>query len=522
MAIEKMASSLEGIECSPIQIISLNEYTLGWSRCKQYENLHKFNNVYFIGKLKFTEKACETLIIHDTLFLKEKIPPLTNGTIIYFSEDQFIVEPLNVTNIFYSPDSVSDMQLLIADAEGYIPSHEGVAILSAVGYFPGNITLFKEIKKIPFLCSYDLINRIEINQQTVKYHEPDDLMMIKRLQKIVPEHPEQYLGLTAGKDSRFIFGILNSRGIIPTAIHIESDEQKLVKDLVESLGCPYIFVPQTASRLSRRVYTLATDAQIYATGSALGAISSYINKDSIFHSGTFAGSILKNVFKTAVKIPGPKSKVYDKCIKMLLGSVRYITADLKSVNTYSELFNYLYKELAFGNNYLRLKTKKETANWFYYLHRGIRWGNAAVMELSYFTNPIFLLADLEALSYGISSTLWDNYAYERIVKLNTRLLPTVNTSYKIDVKLSRNPILKLYQKAKFEYFQRFLTMKKHEKEFKLNSQKEYKTRGFDVIEPKSFQKYYSKDIDQLTHSPASFSLKRAAVTIAFVLNYLEK
>lgn len=516
-----MIVSLEGIDCGPVQIVNIGEYFLCWSRCRQFENLHKFTNAYYIGKMSFTEQASETLIIHETTINKEDIPPLTNGTIIYLSEDLLIVEPLNITNIFYSLNSVSDMQLLIADAEGYLPSHEGVAVLSAIGYFPGNITLFNEIRKIPFLSSLDLTHNSEISQQSVHYHEPDDLLMIDRLKQIVPDHPQQFIGMTAGKDCRFVLGIVTSAGKTPSIIHIKTNEEHLVEELADSVNTPLIQVSTATPTLNGRVYTLATDSQIYMYGCTLGVMSSSVNKDSVFHTGIFADLILKDTFKSAVKIPGLQRKIYDKCIHMLLSSVKNFDNILCTFNTYQEIFTYIKKELSFGNKIFQLRKRKEKANWFYYLHRGIRWGNAAVMDLSYFTNVVFLLSDIEAVTYGISSSMWDNFAYDRVLRLNSKLLPNVKTPYAVEVKFSKNPLVKGFQKIQFEYFHRLLVRNKMKKEFRSKSKKEYKPRGFSIREPRYFKNFYNKNFDELMKTPCSYSLKRAAATIAYTLDYLE-
>jgi len=522
LAISKMASSLEGIECSPIQIFSINDHTLGWSRCKQYENLHQFKDGYYLGKLKFTEEACENIIIHEREIRQEEIPPLTNGTIIYINDGRLIVEPLNVTNIYYSNDSVSDMQLLIADSEGYLPSHEGVAILSSVGYLPGNITLFNEIKKIPLLFSYDLHDHLVKQHNHIKYHEPDDNLLIRRLQSIAPDHPNQYLSLTGGKDSRFVFGILNSVGIKPTIVNVQDNETGIVEELAESLKCRLIKIPPAKAYLNPKIYTLATDAQIYASGSTFSLMLPFLHKDALFQTGLFANVILKDGFKSAVKMPGLKRNVYDKCIKMLLSRAKKLQNDLCSFNIYKQLFNYLKEELDFGKKYLNYSTKKEWANWFHYINTGVRWGNAVTMDLSYFSHVVFLLSDLEAVSYGISSKMWDNFAYERVVRLNELVLPNIKTPFATQVKLSNNRLIKAYQKIEFEYFHRFLRMVGDKKVFLTQSKKDLNVSNFILEDPRYFSKYFCKNLNDLLKSDSSYSLKRAAITIAYVLDYLEK
>lgn len=520
-SIRKMISALEGIECGPVQLIDLGGYILAWSRCKQHENLHILSDACYIGKLTFSENPSEIPISHEGRINKKEIPPLTTGTIIHQRDNQIVVEPLHITNVYYSKDSVSDMQLLIADAEGFFPSHEGVATLSAIGYFPGNITLFNEIKKIPFRSSYNISTRIVAPPKTIEYKKNDDEKMIERLMEIVPNHPKQYLGITGGKDGRFVLGIFLSVGKKPILVHKETGEKDLVNQLAHDVNCEIINVPQSTTLLSPEVYTLATDSQIYYSGGNLGGIASKIERDSLFHSGIYAGLLIKDTFKTAFKMPGPLSKIYHRCLTLLLSSIKPVHDALSKFNTYDELYQYLRDELHFGNHYVSFKQKKEWTNWFYYINRSIRWGDAVTMDLSYFTQPVFLLSDLEAVCYGISSPQWKNYAYERAMRLNKLLMPFVNTPYAKKIELSENSFLRAFQKLKFEYFSRLLASRSHKKQYQIKSKQEYNSQSLANVEPKLFKRYYTKSLEEISQHHVPYSLKRASVTLVHTLDYLE-
>jgi hypothetical protein len=113
--------------------------------------------------------------------MPEEIHPLSTGARVVTRGGGILVEPFNVSNIFYGVDSISDMQLLIAQAEGHLPSPEGISVLSAVGYFPGNMTLFREIRKIPFRANYDLATRQLTAPQPIPYRGPNDEPISARL-----------------------------------------------------------------------------------------------------------------------------------------------------------------------------------------------------------------------------------------------------------------------------------------------------------------------------------------------------
>ena len=76
--------------------------------------------------------------------------------IIQTGGEKLKVFPNEQTNIFYTQNSVSDYQLLIAKNEKLLPDYLRVSTMAACsGFFPGDLTLFKEVKKIsPLLTIY--------------------------------------------------------------------------------------------------------------------------------------------------------------------------------------------------------------------------------------------------------------------------------------------------------------------------------------------------------------------------------
>lgn len=521
-SISALIAKIYGIICGPLQLIKLQDYWLGWARSKAHENLHVFNNGILIGKLNFSEKPD-----HSPIYHLEELPiefhPLSTGVKIISKpgNQNLLIEPLNITNIFYSKKSVSDMQLLIAKAEGLLPSSEGVGVLSTVGYLPGNVTLFNEIKKIPFLCHYNFQTHQLTNSPKIPYQHADDLMMIERLKEIVPVHSCQYLGISAGYDSRFVLGILLHSGVKPHLIHLNCDERKLIEEITQQLKLDCSIVDDF-EQLSPEIYTLITDSQIYFRGGNYSNVRKSIERESLYHTGLFADSIIKNAFKTATKIPGPTDAIYDKLIDhALLSSCSYDVAGLREFNTRQMIKENLLKELAFGNDYCSFRTKKEWANWFYFLHRGVRWTPATTADLSYFTQPVFLLSDLEALSFGISSSAWVNFKKDRIRSINTKLLPEITVPYSDGGPYYiNNGFLNSWEKIKYEYLERFLTYIKDRHEYTEARKNTNPFRNVD-FDSTCFSRFFTCSSRELLHgSMYTYSVKRAAVTVGYTLQFL--
>ncbi|MFU8773970.1 MAG: hypothetical protein ACNA8H_16315, partial [Anaerolineales bacterium] len=483
-SLQKMADQLEGIQVGPLIGVKVGDYQLGWMKCKHFENFHAFEDGFLIGKIRFDEKPQDDIIQH-TGKMPSEFHPLLEGTLIRVNGKTIVCEPLNTTNIYYYQDSVSDMQLLIADLERLKPSPEGVAVLATVGYFPGNLTLFNEIKKIPFLLKYDVSQKKTIGNTKIEIHKPDDNRLIERLVEIVPEHPRQYLGISAGYDSRFVLGILLRGKINLELIHLLSiEETDLVKQIASVLNLPLHIVEDKAKPFNTYAYSLATDAQIYLGGGGYSCTHEYIDPSSLYHNGFYANAVLKNAFKTAMKIPGKIESIYHKLIDhALLSNVNSEIIGLKHFNQKNELREYLERELDFGKHYFEMKTKKEWANWFSYLHLGLRWCKATTADLSYFTQPIFLLSDIVALTYGISSSAWSNFKNDRVRAMNRILLPYLDVAYSGGQITYNNTITNSINKVKYEYFNRLMVYMRGRKAFREKSREAKLFSEVEINEP---------------------------------------
>lgn len=526
-ALEKFIKSVQGVRCGPINLVYFSIFSLAWSRTKCHENLHVFNDGIIIGKLGFSEEPCDTIITHD-MDLPQRILPLSTGLRIKISETSCIVEPFNITNIYYGKECVSDMQLLIAAAEGQLPNYESVSVFTAMGYLPGNMTLFSDIQKIPFLSSFDLISHRISNPQQLNYESPDDDRLVERLAEVVPSHPLQYLGMSAGYDSRFILGILRKTNTTPNLINIDCDETDLVKRISDQLRIPLTVVSDHKVHLfSPKAYTLLTDAQIYLRGGNYSGARSYLNSNSLYHTGIFSGPIIKKVYGKATKFLFTKNSLYSNLVEYVsLSNCDNVISGLSRPVHKRDIHKFLLGQLEFGNNYCSFKNKKEWANWFCYLHEAIRWGQAHFADLSYFSQPVFLLSDLPATMLGISSKASDNYLHNRVRRMNNILLPELTVPYNYGGGfLPKSGVLGEWEKLRSEYVNRDYISKYL---FHIPDRSELvfsKSKTIDEkieINPSLFSYYFSESIEHIVQdTTCSYTLKRAAVTIGCALEYLE-
>src|SRR5690606_29884682 len=119
---------------------------------------------------------------------------------------------LGSTLTYFASDTVSDAQLLLAAHDELRPSPSGVALLASLGHFPGDLTLFDEVRRIPLLERWNVAGRFGVRTRTLSLPRPDDDAMIERLVSLVPTEVPHALGLSGGYDSRFMLGILRRAG----------------------------------------------------------------------------------------------------------------------------------------------------------------------------------------------------------------------------------------------------------------------------------------------------------------------
>jgi hypothetical protein len=321
--------------------------------------------------------------------------------------------------------------------------------------------------------------------------------------------------MSAGVDSRFVLGLLRSAGVSPRLFHLSGPETDLVEQLASELMTPLVIIDSSTRALPAAAYTLMTDAQIYYRGGQYNKLRAVVERDSLYHTGLFSSSLTKLTFRSAWKIPDPRRTLYERLVDFaLLSPIRGDALGLRVDRV--PVRRLLLDELEFGNSYEKWKNSKETANWFYYLHRGVRWSQATTSDLSYFTNVVHLLADLDALSWGITSSISANAGKARAKRLTSNLFPDVTTPY------DDGPAPQtLVAKFRYEFLSR-LAKRRRTHDVALAKKPDYSTAALGQVSD-LFGEHFTASLEELTSHRSSYhrNVQRAAITLGYVLAYLD-
>lgn len=523
-SIEKMQSSLSFLEPGPIHYIDHELIRLAWFSGKPSDNLHIFEDGIVIGKLSFSETRSVDPIYHETL-LPDAIHSLLNTVILRKQADRgWMVIPNESTSVYFCNTLVSDMQLLIAFEYQLMPSKINLAILGLMGYFPGNLTLFKEIQMIRYLYGLSLETMACQKVKDYKFNKHDDEAMVNRLAEIIPKNVKTYLGLSGGMDSRFVLGILLKSNVKPELITQENAESSIANEIADVLSLSHKIT--ITDNLDAYSYTMMTDGLIYFKGGAYSRLRNELEKNSLFHLGLNAGAIIENNLQTAWKRLSKSENIYEDLIwHGLLNFIPKTFYGYKHLSEKEVIFNYLKRELKFGKEYYQFHTKKQWSSWFFHLH-GLRWISAHTADLSFYSYPINILLDREAVSYGLSSSAYSNFYKDRLRKLNQDLLPQVQIDYSEGRPYKMKPIIvRDIYKIYHEFLKRFVVHVKNKKK---------KNNGFIASRIKKeslkvdqnldhlFKDYFIEGYDAtLQNNQITNGNKRAAITLYNTLKFLK-
>jgi hypothetical protein len=498
-----------------------NDWFLYWASLKPSDNLHVFPDGVVIGKISFSERNAESPFYYEGP-MPEEFHPLIHNVVIRFGETDFYVTPAQHSLVFFSEKSVSDYQLLIAKSENLFPDMLRVAVLGAVGYFPGNLSLFKEVKKISFLHRLEFIGKKETQVTSFELRKSDDRSLIERYEEISPEGVSSGLALSGGMDSRFVLGILLSKGIRPTAYSVLGDETDIVKEIVSRLDLEAFIGKDKV--LMDYSYSIASDARIYFRGGNYSSLRHYFRKDEILHNGLFSGSAVSDLFKSAWKKPGSLKSIFDDLIDyaLLSNTQSSISCLVKSVSK-RELHEFLANELSFQKEYYDFSRKKQWAGWFFHVNQGLNWVNATMADTSYFTYPVYLLGDLKAVELGLSSSAYSNFCKERLRRMNKSLLSDIlpmgysdNRSF-----YSKPPIIRDFEKIYQEYFYRFIKLLKGRRQVIRGKGKKI-INNISMEEHEGFSALFKQNLEQsFSDTMIPYNLKRTMITVNHTLKFLE-
>ncbi len=513
------------ITLGAIHTLTLGERHLHWCAAKPADNLHVFANGVVLGKLDFNEANQLMPIQHEGASVPTELHPLLLSTRIVQHGANLIITPNQVTHVYIAADhdAAADSQLVLAASIGVQPDLMRIAIMSSAGYLPGNLTLFAEIQKIPLVHAYATQTKTFTQTQTLTLQPNDDDAMIARLVEIAP-HVPSVLGMTGGYDSRFILGCLLKAGVRPRLLHLQSDEQTVVIQLAEQLGLDLDVVEPLPS-IEPDLHTLMNDGMIYMRGGNFNRMRAGLSRDQVCYNGLAISSAIKDMMRTAWKVPFMRGDIHQRLIRFgIIGKSTPASVTLRTPVTREAVEALLYQHLTHPQQLLvELRTSKQWGNWYYYLNRGVRWAYTALSDISFYTYSVFLGADLPTVMLGLTSPAWGNFRHERARALNHRLLPDLHVNYLDGLPVTTQPgIKRAYDMFAYEYLKRFQMRQRLRREYKDQAQTAGELLKHIPESGASFAQFYNAPLQQVITSDAMLSEKRAAITLHYVLDFLDQ
>lgn len=499
----------------------LDDYNLVWVKVRPLDNLHIFVDGFVVGKLNFLENDSLSPIRHNTSVHNESLHPLLHSTVVSESNGQLFIRPNEHVNIYYSDTCISDFQLLIAKAEELKPDPGASVLLGTIGYFPGNVTLFKEIQKIPYLETLRFPALVSQRHAHFRARPSDDHKMVGRFLDIIPRDSKPAIALSGGLDSRFVLGLLLRKNLAPKAYTLAGAETAIVEKICSRARLHLTVADHKP--INELAYTLMSDARIYYRGGNFSQMINAVNNE-VLHNGLWSDPAIENAFKTAWKRPGSRKNIYADLIWYALLSTTpqvvkgYLHSPRKVV-----LFETLQAQLASGKDYFDFRSRKQWAAWFYHIHRGLNWTNAAMADTSFLTYPVYVLGERTGMEYGLTSSAYLNFYKERLRRINRELLPQFDIDYSGGRSWkSLPPLICDIHKLYYEYPKRFLSRRKAIKGA-IAGPGQSLFHGISMKMAEGFENIFSAPYKELLYDQSvSHKVKRAAVTINNTLKYLSK
>jgi hypothetical protein len=503
------------------EIELFNEFKLFWTSIKPSDNLHFFNNGIVVGKINFTEKLSTIPHYHNDV-LPHKFNSLLQNCVIKLEDNKINVYPNEQFNVYYSKKSISDYQLLIGKNEQLSPDFLNVTVIGSVGYFPGDLTIFKEVKKISYLYSLDFFDFKETQEEKFELKKNDDELLLERFKEIVPKNVKTGLSLSSGLDSRFVLGVLLSQNIKPTIYSRSDGEDETVKEISEKLDLEYHIT--RGDSMDEYSYTLATDARIYYRGGNYNQLKSVYKSDEILHNGLWSGSTIENAFKSAWKKPGKIGSIFEDLIRHgLLSSTRNSVFGLTDVVDREDIASYLKTELEYQKGYFDFPSRKTWSGWFYHLNKGLGKINSGMADASFYIYPVYLLGDKKAIELGLGSSGYSNFYKERLRKMNQKLFTKdLQINYSGNRSFhSKSPLIIDTYKLYYEYGYKLVRKYTERRKF-IKGYDDEILSNINYNQHSDLSKYFIDDLESnINNSKITYSLKRVMVTLNNVLKFLD-
>ncbi|MDT0295730.1 hypothetical protein ACFQ3R_15045 [Mesonia ostreae] len=502
---------------------SFLDYSLYWFSARPQDQLLIYNNGCIIGKKSF-EDSYSNLPIESNENMPEHTSSLLQNSRLIIKENQLFIEPNEVTGLYYDAEgSVSDFSILLAKLNHVLPDTKLLQLLTAVGYFPGNLTLFNSIKRIPYLYGRNVTTREMVQISGFKFKKSDETKMVERLQEVIPQSENQSLAMSGGLDSRFVLGVLLKQKIRPTLKSLKDKENPIVEELNKTLQLDYEKIEGEKEKAYH--YTLMTDGRIYFRGGNYSRLYDKVEPNEILHTGLSILPMNENSFASAWKKPGSIKTIYNDLIHyaLLPRMPKNGFAEFQEPVNKHYMQEFLEKELAYGKEYLQFKTRKQWALWFYHLNRGLTWTFAHLQDTSFYVYPVFILGDKKAAEWGITSSAYSNFNKERLRRINQKLFPKLPIDYSEGRPFRSKPLIKDHVGRIYnEYFKKLISRFRQLKSDQKQTTQTSWFDGIELTEAKNFSKFYKHSFSELMENEReSLRLRRTAVTLNNVLLFLE-
>lgn len=501
-----------------------NGYELIWTSIKTIDNLTVFKDGFVVGKTDFHQQYSLNPFEQKDEFVPHELHPLLLSSMIRTTENGLEVQPGEQMSIYYSTDNVSDFSILISLLENKVPSLEAVGMLSATGYFLGNVTLFPGIQKISYLSRLVLPENKEFQHSSFSPKKNDDDLMVKRFLEVIPEKIDTAISLSGGMDSRFVLGLLFKKGYKPNVYSRVCDEEDIIKEICDKTGLSVKFT--NFPEMNDYTYTVRTDARIYHRGGNYYRMINDVKTDEFIFNGLSAEPALKHVDKSVWKNPFVlKKNVVNRIINLgYLGDVKEKIDGLLIEKKQLRLF---YQECINPiNQRLNVEKKHEITRFFDHFNCSMNLTHAHTADLAYFRYPIFLLAEKGAVEWGLRSPLYLGLNDDRLRRLNLKLTPQFPIDYSSGRLFKERPfIINDIYKLYIEYVQRFIVFIRYVRNRRKGTAKKYlkPEAKLSFITNPGFLNYFDRDLANLqASSDVTGNVKRAAITVNNVLKLHHK
>ncbi|MBS1838789.1 MAG: hypothetical protein JST64_13935, partial [Actinobacteria bacterium] len=348
--------------------------------------------------------------------------------------------------------------------------------------------------------------------------------LLDRLVSLVPTDVPHTIGLTGGHDSRFVLGVLRRAGVDLRVVRFADKESTTVDRIAAELDLRVDTIGEFGDDDAARTpyeFTLLSDAQIWHGVAQYGRLRQCLSPQEWFHNGQMADSLMKNMMNTAWKVPDPRTPYWQRLLNWGFfgnGVVPSVQPAIKTLTRREELVAYLEAQISYQREYVELSTRKQLANWIFYMNVGQRWAQAYYDELSFSVNLVYLCGDVDAHLMGIAAPAWKGFHFHRGDSLTHLMLPEVATSF-VDGAPAVPPrgARGVIDRVDYEYLKRY-RIRKAGSAYLARIPTTY-AECLPEVEPVGYDRLFDCPMEVVA-TLGGFGLRRANVTVSNVLTFL--